>query len=159
MLHVRPSISTRTSAFCWSTVTASSSARTASGRRLYRSKSKCTSSKVICATTGRVTWMFTVSLAVLPSVGQVTVTRTGTVPSWFGAVHGVDWPLRLVKVPVGALHSYVTEQPFESVATALTVEVLPTSTVQGSQVARTDRSCGRAAATGGGGGGGGGGAT
>ena len=33
--------------------------------------------------------MFTVSAAVLLSVGQVTVTVTGTVPSWGPAVHNV----------------------------------------------------------------------
>jgi hypothetical protein len=51
----------------------------------------------------------------------------------------------------------VTVQPIESVATALTVEVLPTSTVHGLQAALTDRSCvGAPAAAGAGGGGGGG---
>ncbi len=46
--------------------------------------------------------MFTVALAVLPSCGQVTVTVTGTVPSVFGAVHGVFCAVRFVSVPVGA---------------------------------------------------------
>ena len=49
--------------------------------------------------------MVTVSLAVLPSVGQVTVTVTGTGPSCIGAVHGVFCAVRLAKVPVGALHA------------------------------------------------------
>jgi hypothetical protein len=102
--------------------------------------------------------MFTVSLAVLPSVGQVTVTVTGTGPSWFGAVHGVFCERPFVNVPAGAFHEYVTLQPIESVATAFTVDVFPTSTVHGLHEAFTDSSC-TGAGAGGGGGGGGGGAT
>ena len=44
---------------------------------------------MIVRTGGRVTVMFTVSLAVLLSVGHVTVTVTGTLPSVCGAVHCV----------------------------------------------------------------------
>src|SRR4051812_48689617 len=102
--------------------------------------------------------MLTVSLAVLPSLGQVTRTVTGTGPGWFGAVHGVLCDRPFVKVPAGALHSYVTEQPIESVTTALTVDVLPTSTVHGLHDARTDNSW-AGGAGGGGSGGGGAGAT
>ena len=51
------------------------------------------------------TWMVTVSLAVLPSCGQVTVTVTGTGPSCIGAVHGVCRAVRSVNVPAGALHA------------------------------------------------------
>src|SRR3954462_14240049 len=104
MLHVWPSIATRTVALRWSTATASSSVRTASGRRLYRSKSKCTSSKTIGAATGlATTWIVTVSLAVLPSVGQRTVTVAGTGPGVIGAVHGVFCVVPLLNVPAGAL--------------------------------------------------------
>ena len=45
------------------------------------------------------------SVAVLLSVGQVTVTVTGTGPACIGAVHGVFCAVRLPKVPVGALHA------------------------------------------------------
>ena len=41
--------------------------------------------------------------AVLLSVGQVTVTVTGTVPSWFGAVHTVWRAVGFANVPVGAV--------------------------------------------------------
>ena len=46
--------------------------------------------------------MFTVSLAVLPSCGQVTVTVTGTVPVCIGAVQTVSFAVRSASVPVGA---------------------------------------------------------
>ena len=59
-----------------SAVTASSSTRVASGRSEYRSKSKCTSSKLYTFGAGRTTWMLTVSDAVRLSVGHVTVTVT-----------------------------------------------------------------------------------
>ena len=109
--------------------------------------------------TGRaVTWMFTVSLAVLPSCGQVTVTVTGTVPGCIGAVHGVCRPVRSVNVPVGALQLYVTAQPIESTAVAVTVDTWPTSTVHGLHCARTVSVVLRLAGAAGGGGGGGGGA-
>ena len=76
--------------------------------------------------TGRaVTWMFTVSLAVFPSCGHVTVTVTGTVPGCCGAVHGVCRPVRSVNVPVGALQLYVTAHPIESTAVAVTVDTWP----------------------------------
>jgi hypothetical protein len=48
--------------------------------------------------------MFTVSLAVLLSVGHVTVTVTGTLPSVCGAVHSVDRSAGCASVPLGALH-------------------------------------------------------
>src|SRR4051812_39514648 len=103
--------------------------------------------------------MFTEAVAVLLSVGHVTVTVTGTVPSCAGAVHGVCRPVRFVNVPAGALHAYVTEQPIESSAVAVTVDTLPTSTVHGSHCAVTVRLCcgagGAGAGAGGGGGGGG----
>src|SRR4029079_14138899 len=94
--------------------------------------------------------MFTVSLAVLPSCGQVTVTVTGTVPGCCGAVHGVCRPVRSENVPVGALQLYVTAHPIESTAVAVTVDTWPTSTVHGLHCARTVRLC-----VGAGGGGGG----
>src|SRR6476660_3659050 len=100
--------------------------------------------------------MLTVSLAVLPSCGQVTVTVTGTVPGCCGAVHGVCRFVRSENVPVGALQLYVTAQPIESIAVAVTVETCPTSTVHGLHCARPVRLCVGAAATGGAGGGGGG---
>jgi uncharacterized protein YkwD len=96
--------------------------------------------------------MFTVSDAVLLSVGQVTVTVTGTVPGCGGAVQIVERSAGCASVPVGALQRYVTAHPIESVATAVTVDVLPTSTVHGLHSAFTVSVCG-----GGGGGGGGGG--
>src|SRR5215210_1787713 len=140
MLHVCPSISSRSSGFACSVAIASSSARVASGRSEYRSKSKCTSSNVNSFTAGRITWMLTVAVAVLLSVGHVTVTVTGTVPSCAGAVH-----------------AYVTAHPIESRAVAVTVDTLPTSTVHGSHCAVTLRLCCGAGGGGGGGAGGGGG--
>src|SRR5215210_6196720 len=157
MLHVCPSISSRSSGFACSVAIASSSARVASGRSEYRSKSKCTSSNVNSFTAGRITWMLTVAVAVLLSVGHVTVTVTGTVPSCAGAVHGVCRAVRSVKVPAGALHAYVTAHPIESRAVAVTVDTLPTSTVHGSHCAVTLRLCCGAGGGGGGGAGGGGG--
>ncbi len=50
------------------------------------------------------TWMVTWSLAVLPSVGQVAVTVTGTGPVCIGAVHGVLCARGFVNAPAGALH-------------------------------------------------------
>src|SRR5438552_18909278 len=108
-------------------------------------------------TGGLVTWIVTVSDALLLSCGQVTVTVTGTGPSCIGAVHGVDWPVGFVNVPAGALHRYVTVQPIESFTVAVTVDVLPTSTVHGLQAAFTDSVCSGAGGGGGGGSGGGGG--
>src|SRR5438552_17712966 len=102
--------------------------------------------------------MFTVSDAVLLSVGQVTVTVTGTVPSCPGAVQSEVWAAGFAKVPVGAVHRYVTLQPMESCTVAVTVELWPTLTVQGLQAALTLSVC-SGAAGGGGGGGGGAGAT
>src|SRR4051812_16794249 len=159
MLQVWPSISMFSVGFAWSVAIASSSARVASGRSEYRSKSKCTSSNVNSRTGRAVTWILTVSLAVLPSCGQVTVTVTGTVPGCCGAVHGVCRLVRSEKVPVGALQLYVTAQPIESIAVAVTVETCPGSTVHGLHWARTVRVCcavGAAGAGAGGGGGGGG---
>src|SRR5215510_16403659 len=137
MLQVCPSMFTRTLGLRCSTATASSSVRTASGRRLYRSKSKCTSSNTIgAATSRRTTWIVVVSVAVLPSLGQVTRTVTGTGPGVLGAVHGVFCAVGLLSVPAGALHAYVTVQPIESVTWADTVDTWPTSTVHGLQLAR-----------------------
>src|SRR5262245_15870838 len=103
--------------------------------------------------------MLTVSLAVFPSCGHVTVTVTGTVPGCCGAVHGVCRFVRSENVPVGALQLYVTAQPIESIATAVTVETWPTGTVHGLHCARTVRVCVGAAGGGGGGGAGGAGGT
>src|SRR4051812_38788621 len=108
-------------------------------------------------TGGRVTWIVTVSDAVLLSVGQVTVTVTGTGPSWFGAVHSVERSAGCASVPAGALQRYVTAQPIELCAVALTVELFPTSTEHGLHSAFTVRVCAGAGAGGGGGGGAGGG--
>src|SRR3954464_15195370 len=101
--------------------------------------------------------MFTVSVAVLLSVGHVTVTVTGTGPSCIGAVHGVCRPVGVVNVSARALQAYATEQPIESSAVADTVETLPTSTVHGSHCAVTDSVCCGGGGGGGGAGGGGGG--
>src|SRR5215210_7759515 len=103
--------------------------------------------------------MLTVSVAVLPSCGQVTVTVTGTVPSCAGAVQGVSFAVAFAKVPLGADHAYVTEQPIEDCGIAVSVEILPTSTEHGLHCALTVRSCAGAGGAGAGGGGGGGGAT
>jgi hypothetical protein len=48
--------------------------------------------------------MFTVSDAVLLSVGHVTVTVTGTLPSCIGAVQSVDFSEGCASVPVGVVH-------------------------------------------------------
>src|SRR4051794_29035344 len=159
MLQVWPSISMFSVGFACSVAIASSSARVASGRSEYRSKSKCTSSNVNSRTGRAVTCTFTVSLAVLPSCGQVTVTVTGTVPGCCGAVHGVCRPVRSLNVPVGALQAYVTAQPIESIAVAVSVDTCPTSTEHGLHCARTLSVCCGAGAGGAGGGGGGGGGT
>src|SRR6185436_12205106 len=98
--------------------------------------------------------MLTVSIAVRLSVGHVTVTVTGTVPAWPGAVHGVCRCVALVNVPDGAVQRYVTAQPIESIAVAVTVEGWFTGTVPGLASARTVSVCGGAAGGGGGGGGG-----
>src|SRR3954447_23157357 len=103
--------------------------------------------------------MFTVSDAVLLSDGQVTVTVTGTLPSCCGAVHVVERSEGCASVPPGAVQRYVTAQLIESVTVAVTVDVLPTSTVHGSHAARTLRLCtadGTGGADGAGAGGGGG---
>ena len=104
--------------------------------------------------------MLTVSDAVLLSVGQVTVTVTGTLPSCCGAVQSVARSAGCASVPLGAVQRYVTAQPIESCTVAVTVDVLPTSTVHGSQAALTVRLCTgarrrRRRRRGGGGGGGG----
>src|SRR4026209_274214 len=152
MLHVCPSISMFNSGFACSVAIASSSVPVAPGRSECRSKSKCTSSNVNSRTGAAVTWMLTVSLAVLPSCGHVTVTVTGTVPGprgpgtvtvtgpvpgCCGAAHGVCRFVRSENVPVGALQLYVTAQPIESIATAVTVDTCPTGTVHGLHCART----------------------
>src|SRR5438093_1432295 len=54
--------------------------------------------------------MLTVSDAVLLSVGHVTVTVTGTLPSCCGAVQIVDRSAGCATVPIGAVHPSVTEQ-------------------------------------------------
>src|SRR5947199_8911311 len=103
--------------------------------------------------------MLTVSDAVLLSLGHVTVTVTGTLPSCCGAVHSVERSDGCASVPVGADHRYVTAQPIESWTVAVTVELLPTSTVHGLHSAFTVRlwTGGAGAGTGVGAGGGGGG--
>src|SRR3954469_8848094 len=101
--------------------------------------------------------MLTVSDAVLLSDGQVTVTVTGTGPGCCPAVHVVERSAGCARVPVGAVQRYVTGQLIESVTVAVTVDVLPTSTVHGSHAALTVKLCtgaGGGAAGGGGGGGG-----
>src|SRR5258707_2764075 len=104
--------------------------------------------------------MLTVSDAVLLSDGHVTVTVTGTLPVWPGAVQSVERSAGCAIVPVGAVHRYVTAQLIESCTVAVTVELLPTSTEHGLQSAFTVRvCCGTTGGGGGGGGAGGGGAT
>src|SRR5688572_10258439 len=98
--------------------------------------------------------MLTVSDAVLLSVGHVTVTVTGTVPSWFGAVHSVERSVAFANVPLGADQRYVTAQLIELVAVALTVELRPTSTEHGLHSALTASWCSGAGGGGSGGGGG-----
>src|SRR5262245_48793472 len=105
--------------------------------------------------------MFTVSAAVLLSVGHVTVTVTGTDPGWGGAVHSVWRWVGLANVPLGAVHRYVTAHMIESITVAVTVELCPTCTEHGLQSALTVSVCvggGGVGGAGGGGGGGGGGA-
>ena len=58
-------------------------------RRSGRSRSRRRRRSAARPAPGALTWMLTVSDAVLLSVGHVTVTVTGTAPSWFGAVHTV----------------------------------------------------------------------
>src|SRR5476651_97840 len=101
--------------------------------------------------------MLTESDAVLLSLGHVTVTVTGTVPSCIGAVQSVDRSAGLASTPEGAVQRYVTAQPIESCAVAETVELLPTSTVHGLHCAFTVRMCSGGGGGGGGDGGGGGG--
>src|SRR6185503_5331005 len=106
--------------------------------------------------------MFTLADAILLSVGQVTVTVIGTVPSCCGAVHSVCRCVGLANVPVGALQRYVTAQLIESRGVAVTVELWPTCTVHGLHSAVTVSVCsgaGGGATAAGGGGGGGAGAT
>src|SRR5262245_56944611 len=102
--------------------------------------------------------MFTVSDAV-PPLPSFTVTVTGTVPSVFGAVHSVERSAGLASVPLGVVQRYVNVSPSGSCASAVTVELRPTSTVHGLHCARTvgGRFCGAGGAGAGGGGGGGGG--
>src|SRR5947207_1072892 len=101
--------------------------------------------------------MFTVSDA-RPPLPSSTVTVTGTGPSWFGAVHSVCRSAGEASEPVGAVQRYVSTSPSGSRASAVHVELFPTSTVIGSQVALTvgGRFCGAGAGGGAGGGGGGG---
>src|SRR5207247_8733964 len=80
--------------------------------------------------------MLTVSDAV-PPLPSFTVTVTGTVPSCIGAVHN-DWRSEgFASVPVGAVHRYVRTSPSGSRASAVTVELLPSSTVHGSHYSLT----------------------
>src|ERR1700750_2047954 len=99
--------------------------------------------------------MLTVAVAILLSVGQVTVTVTVTTPSCCPAVHNVWRCAALPNVPLGAIQRYVTAQLIESITVAVKAEFCPTCTVQGSQAAVTDRLCAGAGAGAGGGGGGG----
>src|SRR5438477_6144159 len=106
---------------------------------------------------GLTTWILTVSEAV-PPLPSFTVTVTGTVPSCCGAVQSVCRSAGLASVPVGEVQRYVSTSPSGSRASAVSVELFPTSTVHGSHCAFTvgGRFCGAGAGAGGGGGGGGG---
>src|SRR5439155_25031280 len=99
--------------------------------------------------------MVTLSDAV-PPWPSFTVTVTCTGPAWPGAVHSVWRSAGCCRVPVGAVQRYVSTSPSGSWASAVTVELLPTSTVQGSHRARTvgGRFCGAGTGAGAGGGGG-----
>ena len=103
----------------------------------------------------RITWMLTCRarrLAVLRAGHRHRHrhrARPAAAPSTASAA-----PSRSLNVPVGALHAYVTAQPIESIAVAVTVDTCPTSTVHGLHCAVTVRLC---CGAGGGGGGGGGG--
>src|SRR5512138_2099218 len=154
MLQVCPSTSIRRSGFSCSAFTASSRIRVASGRSEYRSKSKCTSSNTNSFTGGRVTWIVTVSDAV-PPLPSSTVTVAGTGPGSIGAVQSVWRSPGFCSDPVGVDHLYASWSPSGSCASAVTVELFPTSTEHGSQRAFTDGGpfCGGAGGGGGGGGG------
>src|SRR5688500_7589218 len=87
-------------------------------------------------TAGRTTWIVTFALAVPPLPSETeTVHCTG--PSCIGAVHGVCRSAGFESLPAGQLHLYVSASPSGSVASAVSVDVRPTSTVQGSQRATT----------------------
>src|SRR5262245_8222158 len=94
--------------------------------------------------------MFTVSDAILLSVGHVTVTVTGTVPSCCPAVHSVCCAVAFAKAPDGAVHRYVTAQLIESITVAVTVELCPTFTVHGCHPALPLSRCSGGAGAGGG---------
>src|SRR5207247_8293771 len=100
--------------------------------------------------------MFTVSDAV-PPLPSFTVTVTGTVPSCCGAVHSVWRSAGFASVPLGVVHRYVSTSPSGSRASAVQVELFPTSTVIGSHVAFTVGGRFAGAGVGGGAAGGGGG--
>src|SRR2546422_517862 len=72
------------------------------------------------------TWMFTESDAVLLSLGQVTVTVTGTVPVCIGAVQSVCRSAGLARAPVGTfqLPPKPTKNPFfDCAVTAIVARV------------------------------------
>ena len=52
-----------------------------------------------------ITCICTLADAVFLSLGHVTVTVTGTVPTWFGAVQTVCAAVGFAKLPVGAVHA------------------------------------------------------
>src|SRR5688572_4720429 len=150
MLSQCPSIVTFNPGFACSFAIASSRIFNASGRRLKRSKSKCTSSNMIVAR--RTTVRLTLPVAVPPRLSRaVTVART--LPSWLGAVHTVFWAFALLNVPCGAVHWYISGSPSGSVPVAVRLLVAEGSTLQGLQLAVTDgERFGGGAATAGGGG-------
>src|SRR5687768_13588770 len=128
MLSQCPSIVTFNVGFACSLATASSRILSASGRRLKRSKSKCTSSNMIA--TRRTTGIVMVLTAVPPRP-SLAVAVTGTFPSTFGAVKTVLAPVWLLNVPCGADQVMVTGSPSGSVAVTLRLVVPPGSTVGG----------------------------
>lgn len=139
MLQVCPSSVRPNESSSFIAAMASSRILTAPGRSVYRSKSKCTSSKAYSRAGGgggETTRIVVVSEAVPPRPSS-TVTVTGTGPSADGAVQVlVIWSLGL-SVPVGAAQRYVRGSPSGSFALAVTVDVSPGATSQGSHIAST----------------------
>ena len=138
MLHVWPSSCRRSVASCFIAATASSSTRVASGRSVYRSKSKCTSSNVYVLT-GRPRDLDGHRIRGRAPLPSFTVTVTGTVPSCCGAVHNVCRSAGVASVPCGVVQRYVSMSPSGSLAVAVTVEFRPTSTVHGIALRLHDR--------------------
>jgi hypothetical protein len=104
MLHVCPSIVSRNSGFACMAATASSRIFNASGRRLKRSKSKCTSSKLYSFFGGATTSIVTLALAV-PPLPSLTVTVNCTGPGWFGAVQLLWRAEAVASDPAPAFHA------------------------------------------------------